>query len=133
MSLLAFAEALGIKLGLDWDGELLIEYPEILSRLEIEAAVAPFEEDLALAISLRAKRLLNVLVGGPFNGRRNFSGCCHGETFGRRVSRAHWAVYRQGDDGRAFFIGYATSQRKARRGVLKSKTNEQEGTEATEP
>jgi len=120
MSLLRFAEALGIQPSMDWDDSVSIEYPEVVCRSEMEAALAPVKDCLAREFTIRARRRREVLVGGPFNGQPNRWDYCRGATFGRRVARAHWAVYREGDDGRAFFIGFASSQRKARRGALKA-------------
>lgn len=122
MSLLRFAQALGIRVWMDWDDEVSIDCPEVVSRSEIEAALGPFADRLKTEFEVRARCRRAILVGGPFNGTRNNWDYCPGATFGRRVAKSHWAVYRQADDGRAFFVGFASSQRKARRGVLKTES-----------
>lgn len=72
------------------------------------------------AIELCRKRI--GFVGGLLNGKpvgrrsRYWLGC--GCWIPNRVKRGRWEVYEEQRDGRAFFRGYATSERKAKRGQI---------------
>ena len=83
------------------------------------------------------KRRMRVLLGGPFNNQPyfdrktiSFSNVSNSGPYKlrhwRNVGKAQWAVY-EGDgieDPRLFFRGFATSEKKARNGVVLVKTAE---------
>lgn len=131
---LELLEELGLVLGLDWDGELLVDCPERIASADLEEAIARFRGPLTRELAARGRRQLKQLVGGPFNGQRNDLFYCPGAHYGKRVGRAKWAVYQQRRDGRAFFRGYATSEAKARRcQLIKSQTGANQKVKGREP
>ncbi len=108
--------ALGFTVGLDYDGELLIEQPATVSVERIVELLRLAKASLASEIEGERKWNQMIYVGGPMNGKRHAGGCSQWLTV--HVGRARWAAYyRRPDwwrDGRAFYIGEATNKRKAR-------------------
>jgi hypothetical protein len=112
---LEFLTLLGFNISIDFDENLRIEPPRDCSATKIaELLAAEFAAPLAQQVVWRAQRERKQYLGGPFNGQQ------HGESNGftpclaARVRRGHWAAYFLVDDGRAFFMGLATSERKAK-------------------
>ncbi len=110
--LVKFLESLGFAFGLDLEGNLEIECPgDLPPPAQIGASL--YTDGIKNAIQWRANLARRQCVGGPFNGQR------HGHGLGcavcLRERRAKWAAYFVVLDGRAFFCGMATSERKARR------------------
>lgn len=129
--LLRFLESLGVEFDMDWDGEVTMTVPEAVSCAEIEQALKPFGKRLREQVRFRAKQQRSVFVGGQLNGREvswqgpGRCGCGHrmgnggyGYWIRHRLARGRWEVYEEVPDGRAFFRGYATSERKARHGEI---------------
>jgi hypothetical protein len=114
---LDFIRALGFHVGQDWDDELVIEPPEFLDVDSVAELVRRFEKGIKKRLYFEAQRRLSVCVGGPKNGTpadgcSGLSGpvCFH-------IKRGEWAVYarkRNSNDPRCWFIGTATSKKKAR-------------------
>jgi len=117
-SILSFAEALDVEFSMDWDGEVFIEYPEHVDVERLRSYLKEHGSALAVMFSDRESRKQQVLVGGPFANKPNWRWSPAGTFIVLRVKRAKWAVYRQHGDGRAFFMGLATSEKKAKRGLI---------------
>lgn len=117
----AFRE-LGYSIHEDWDGELLIEEPEYIDVGTATAILMVGENQIRHSLSFEQEIKLSRFMGGPLDGKR------HEEPSkilkekerlkGFRIERAKWAVYYFETDGRAIFRGYATSEKKARQGIL---------------
>ena len=87
-----------------------------ISAEELIAALREYEAALKRRLRFKRQCALAVCVGGPRNGRPYlFHQNSKGEILTYHLSRARWAVYEVGDDGRAWFRGYATSRKKGRR------------------
>jgi hypothetical protein len=119
---LALVRELGFELGLDLDNSLLIEPPAAVTVEQIVELLRSCEPSLVQELQDEARRARRQFVGGPLNGRRHgMLGCC--KAIPMKISRGRWAAYWiAGDynDGRAFFVGYATSECKARRLALQA-------------
>lgn len=111
-----FMRQLGFEFHLDWDGELEIEYPLDLTPGQIAQALLSHDREIACVVKRQAACDREQCVGGPFNGRRHE--WLRGNLEGLRVKRGCWAVYLVVPDGRAFFQGFASSEKKARQGEL---------------
>lgn len=109
-------EALGFKLELDLDSDLLISPPPTINVEDVTRLLIACSNALAYEIDSDAKRQRRQFVGGPFNGQKHRSlGWAH--WLAKRVKRGKWAAYYMPDpdfDGRAFYVGEAPSERKAR-------------------
>ena len=130
--LLRFLESLGVEFDMDYDETVSVTVPESVSRAEIEEAVKPFGKQLTEQVRYRAERQRSVFVGGQLNGQEvswqgpGRRGCGHRMANGSyaywityRLKRGRWEVYEEvRGDGRSFFRGYATSERKARHGEI---------------
>lgn len=82
---------------------------------DLEKALSFYEEAILRELQYERQRNLQVCVGGPMNGKRH-NAFCRREVLRFKLGKARWAVYVVGSgDGRAFFRGYATSERNARR------------------
>ncbi len=131
--LLRFLESLGVHFVMDWDDAVTITVPESVSWAEIQQALKPFGERLMEQVRCRAKRQRSVFVGGQLNGQQvsdslpwvrtsggihRMAKCEYGYWIRHRLKRGCWEVYEEVPDGRAFFRGYATSERKAKHGEI---------------
>ena len=116
-----FLESIGFTFSLDFDEQVEIEYPEDVTPRYIATEVGKYHESIRNALNSRAKILRRQFVGGPFNGDRHgrFPWSAN-KIIARQVRRAMWAVYeiRDPNDGRAWFLGYASSEIKAKRKEL---------------
>lgn len=111
-----FLESLGFRFSLDLDDELEITCPEFLSPDQIKARLLQDSAAIVGRIKMRAKNRMRQFVGGPFNGEPHALHHYYpnGRGIGMRVARAEWAAYWLSPDGRAFFQGMATSEKKAK-------------------
>lgn len=111
----------GYELGLDVDDTVLIGHPDEIDPVKLGHFVGEkYTESIRFALKREAERVRRRLHGGPFAGeRRDPETDYYGRerfTFGIKVERGKWAVYERWRDGRAFFRGWATSEKKAKAG-----------------
>lgn len=111
---ISFCEALGLRIGIDLDGELQVSCSRQFTEQDVAAEIMKHAEAATWWVQNRAKRHRSQCVGGPFNGERHGRSHWGAPAFGMRVRRAEWAAYFVEEDGRAFFHGMTTSERKAR-------------------
>ena len=120
LTVLTLLEELGVTLELDWDNSLIAAVPGSLSAGPVKALIERHSQQITQSVLSRAALRKWRFIGGPLDGKPH----CRSPWFQRRVvwreSRAKWAVYQLEKDGRAFFKGYAPSEVKARRGLLKT-------------
>jgi hypothetical protein len=116
MNILNFIRALGVQVGLDFDDELLIETPDSISRDTILATLKPYRTDLTQSLKAEGLFLRSYHFGGPLDGQPHAYSRWGNPYHAVHVARAKWAVYQVDRDQRALFRGYATSERKAKRG-----------------
>jgi hypothetical protein len=117
-----FLESLGFEFGLDWDGEVQVRCPPDIPSADIAAILCEKHlKDVREFIKHRADFERRQFVGGPLNGRKHAA--CYWtkpvivadlEEWEVRAD-ARWAVYVLCEDGRARFIGLATSEAKGRK------------------
>ena len=113
---LKFLRMLGFKFYLDFDEQLVIEEPgDVLEMSRIMWIVDQCRDRIKQTVQHLAKRDMEQFVGGPFNGQRHDKSwyCCHREV-AKRIGPRQWAAHRLVKDGRAFFVGITTSEKKAR-------------------
>ncbi len=114
-----FVEALGFRIGLDFDDSLLIDAPaEPIDPARLVALLKACPLSLAQELRDDARRKRSHCVGGPFNGQRygHVGGWRHWVAM-RGKKRGQWSAYWIADpygDARAFYCGPATSERAAR-------------------
>jgi len=114
---LDFFRELGFEFGLDWDGQLIIECPEIIKIENLIDLFKQFGEGIKKRLYFEGQKAKSVFVGGPLNGQ-SCLGCrlipndpiCH------HVKRGEWLVYiiKSYEDPRAWFVGKTTSKKKAK-------------------
>lgn len=130
--LLNFLETLGLEFDMGWDDEVTITVPDVVLAGNLRQALEQFEKRLGDEVRHRARRQRSVFVGGSLNGQVIDDGRCVAPTrhldgtthhwIAHHLARGRWEVYDQeGYDGRAFFRGYATNKRKAKRGEISDK------------
>lgn len=110
-----FVERLGFKLGLDFDNALIIEHPNAVPIEAVIELLTKCQASLIAEIKCDAARERRQYVGGPVNGQK--IGLSHSHWLTVHVGRGRWAAYYSPlpyRDGRAFYVGEATNQRKAR-------------------
>jgi len=116
---LDFLRELGFKFGLDWDGQLIIEYPDAISTLYMANLIKIFQDGIKVRLYFEGQKAQRVYVGGPLNGKPYFGCrtpnqplCCH-------IKRGEWLVYvvKSYEDPRAWYVGRASSKKKAKRCV----------------
>lgn len=106
----------GVRIWLDDpEGEELgIEARDVSAR-DLEDVLRTYANPIKGHLYHEQRRRLQVCVGGPHNGQAYPSWRCRGERILFHDGTARWAVYEVGPDGRAWFVGIATSQAKGRR------------------
>ena len=111
---LDFLRACGYRFGLDWDGEVQIEPPEFLDVASVTALIERFQPGIETQLGFEGRRARSVCVGGPKNGTPVTGSYWQPTLF--HIKRGEWAVYKAKDyiDPRAWFVGKATSKKKAR-------------------
>jgi len=118
LTVIRLLRSLGVELGLDWDDELLITCPEFIAGSAIETLLREHADQLRTELAAAARRRMRQFVGGPLNGKPHIVYYSPGACRGFRQGPRRWAVYQFQRDGRALFRGWATSEKKARRGQL---------------
>lgn len=119
-------EAFGIRLERDQDTRRLTYTQDAdINRENVLWVLNKHRAELGRAIDQRISHrnytARNRCFGGPLDGKRNpWSGWSKRTYRGHRVARAKWAVYLIADwNPEARFIGYATSEAKAKRGIVR--------------
>lgn len=116
---LYFVRRLGFELGLDLDGELEIAAPAAVDPEAMTGLLRECAKSLAHELKDDARRSRKQFVGGPCNGQRYGFTCS--PWVAKRLRRGKWAAYfipDEYDDCRAFYVGEATSEGKARKLAL---------------
>lgn len=128
LDVVSLAELVGYRFPMDWDGEVSIEPPSEIDQRVLTAYLIDRLDQIGDRIRGRAYRALHHYVGGPLNGQRHdfyYQGVWAQDASQRwvetdlpylvevHIGLAEWAVYRIEPDGRAFFVGMATSKKKA--------------------
>ena len=113
---LDFLRALGFSFGADWDGEVLITQPSSIDVDTITELIYRFTKGIKRRLYFEGRKGMAVCVGGPKNGV-NIS-IAPRDPILFHLHRGEWAVYSRKENGlndpRAWFIGKATSRKKAR-------------------
>lgn len=127
---IALLESVGFQFGLDFDDELIVEYPlEFDPKVLADKVATDHAKETVQFLKARAMRQRQQFIGGPLNGQQHeglpWLAIQIGENplrlanygfLARCLGPAEWAVYIGNPaDGRAFYHGTATSQKKARR------------------
>jgi len=118
LTVIRLLRSLGVELGLDWDDELLIGCPDLIFGATVEEIVREHTDQIRTELAAAGRRAMRQFVGGPLNGKPHIVYYHPGAYRGFRQGPRRWAVYEFQQDGRAMFRGWATSEKKARRGVL---------------
>ena len=132
--LLTFVRDLGFKVGLDYDDALIVESPLSVNPGDVAKQIERHGDTIIGELRGEREHALRRYIGGPLDGQsacgvyappcrhpdgtysNGFRGFRVRDESGKRI-RAKWAVYEfDRRDGRAFFRGYATSEKKARNG-----------------
>lgn len=117
---LDFFREIGFEFGLDWDGQLMIEFPETVSVEELTSLIKQYAEGIKVRLYFEGQKAKRIFVGGPLNGQPYFpSGCYSGwpnYPMCYHVKRGEWLVYmvKSHDDPRAWYVGKSTSKKKAK-------------------
>ena len=127
-----FLESAGWTFELDWDDELIVSVPAGQAVADLVAAVKRLPDAVVDRLRRQRRRNLQTYVDGPLQGRSYQTQWGVGvdvdyvrlEEEGPavrvmrpilvHVSRGRWACYRVAEDGRAYFIDWASSRKKAR-------------------
>ena len=114
---LDFLRVLGYEFGEDWDGELIIDSPNEINVSEITNICKQFREAIKKRLYFEGRKAKRVFVGGPLNGKTYFDAIPN-KPICRHIRRGLWAVYKvkNWEDPRAWFIGFASSKKKAMQG-----------------
>lgn len=109
-----FLREIGIAIGLDWDDELIIKYPDDIPD-RMKKLISEFREGIKKRLGFERKRRQHCFVGGPLNGK-GYDWIEPNKPFCYHVKRSEWAVYivKSWEDPRAWFVGTATSKKKAK-------------------
>lgn len=118
LTVIKLLKALEVEIGLDWDGALMFTCPVVVSGATLEGLIEEHAEQIARELGAAGRRAMECFVGGPLNGQRHDALFAVGAHRGYRQGPKKWAVYQFERDGRAFFRGWATSQKKAWRGEV---------------
>lgn len=113
---LDFAIACGVRLSLDWDETLLVEYPDGLT-FEARKYIEEREKTIADMVKRRAINKAARFMGGPMDGRCTL--CESRDWSAFHIGPKRWAVYRRIlpwsiNDERRIYLGETTSYKKAR-------------------
>lgn len=111
---LDFLRVLGFDFSLDWDGRVIIEYPEAVEPAQVATLASKFYKQIAMRMKFEQTRRMSVCMGGPMDGQAHRG--YRGLPLIYHVSRGKWAVYRVRayDDPRAVFVGCAKNRKAAR-------------------
>lgn len=118
---LDFFRELGFEFGEDWDGQILIEYPDKIDPEKVVELIILFEKGIKTRLYFEGQKAKMVCVGGPFNGKQYYTYLFPEKPLLFHIKRGQWAVYRVKDhnDPRAWFTGFATSKMNAKKYILK--------------
>ena len=113
---LDFLREIGFEFGLDWDGQLIIEYPKEVSVDKLLNLVKKYEEGIKKRLYFEGQKAKRVYIGGPLNGQPYFMAGWPNYPICYHVKRGEWLVYmvKNYDDPRAWFVGRTTSKKKAK-------------------
>ena len=113
---LDFFREVGFEFGLEWDGQLIIEFPESVSVDKLTTLIKQFSEGIKKSLYFEGQIAKSVLVGGPMNGKPYFNSGWPNHPLCYHVKRGEWLVYmvKSQDDPRAWFVGKAKSKKKAK-------------------
>lgn len=114
ISELRLLELLGFQFALDFDDTLQIKCDQTADQM-VEILNGRMDQ-LLRPFQYRMRRQRSQLVGGPCNGRKHYAQ--PDDVLALHLARAKWAIYSVEKDGRAFYRGNETSERKARRKAL---------------
>lgn len=111
--LVTFCESLGFEFSLSIGDVLEIDAPaewwELRRRLLNSREI---EEGIIQRLKIRAANARQVCIGGPWDGAQH--GLYPGRCVCEREAPQRWIVYVVLDNWSARFLGYATSEKKAR-------------------
>lgn len=106
---------IGITIGLDWDGELMIEYPKDIPE-RMRNLISEFTKGIKKRLSFDGEQAKCSFVGGSLSGKKYSYGAVYygSRPFCHHIKRGEWEVYivKSSDDPRAWFVGTATSKKK---------------------
>lgn len=113
---LDFLREIGFEFGLDWDGQLIIEYPETVSVDKLTNLIKQFSGGIKKSLYFEGQKAKRVLVGGPMNGKPYFNAVMPNHPLCFHIGRGEWLVYmiKNHDDPRAWFVGKTSSKKKAK-------------------
>lgn len=113
---LGFLRELGYGFEEDWDGQLVITQPEDIDIKQVTEIIKQFHKTIKKRLYFERCKAHSVCVGGPMNGKSYGMLKLPNEPILFHISRCKWAVYstKDYDDPRAWFVGIATSEKKAR-------------------
>jgi hypothetical protein len=113
---LDFLRELGFEFGEDWDGEIIIECPEKINIEDFIKLIKRFAKGIKTRLYFEGQKAKRICVGGPMNGKPHFKVGIPNEPILFHLKRGEWAVYsiKSYDDPRAWYVGLATSKKKAR-------------------
>lgn len=125
-SIMGFIVAIGGSVERGPRGDIVVDLPDVVTHDALLRAARMAASDLDHSLRRREYHLQNICIGGPLHGQyRPRKGGFRGPPFHyvHRVDRGLWAVYCV-DRKRVnpTFIGYASSEAKAKRGELKAGT-----------
>jgi len=117
---LDFLRELGFEFGIDWDGQLIIEYPETISLEKTVNLVKKYENGIKTRLHFEGQKVKRVYVGGPFNGKPYYHGGFPNQLLCHHVKRGEWLVYmvKSHNDPRAWFLGKTSSKKNAKNGLI---------------
>ncbi len=110
-ALLKMLRGLGIKLGLDWDGTLLVRARSVSAR-SIQREVLAMDHRLVELIKREAWRARRQYMGGPLAGLNHYQS--EDGIILYHAGRGKWHGYCVDRDGRALYAGEAGSRKKIR-------------------
>jgi hypothetical protein len=125
-----FLREIGIEIGQDWDGELIIEYPSDIPQ-RMRDLIEEFGEEIKKRLHHEGIHARESFVGGPLSGKRYYNWIQPNKPFCYHVKRKEWAIYmvKSHDDPRAWFIGTATSKKNGKLMKINTASRGQEGQE----
>lgn len=111
----AIFEAMGITFDMDWDGQLLVESEEPVPG-KLRHVIFLIQHELLYRLQQQGRRAQAMFVGGSLAGQSHNQPSA---PYLHHQGRAHWEVYEYRNeqrDPRLYYVGRATSRKKARNG-----------------
>ena len=114
-SILEFVEAIGIKVSVDWDGQVVVAapHPDEINERALSHALKRSGFQLSRDAEARRARGMRRCMGGPKHGEKHGWGVWSKSYY--RERRGLWHVYHVHADGRAVYAGRASSEAQARK------------------